>query len=57
MPDIFVPVDTARYTDYHRNLVARGVVIRSTTGYIENHRRERNNATRTSTPSTATSDR
>ena len=40
MPDIFVPVDTARYTDYHRNLVARGVVIRSTTGYIENHRQE-----------------
>ena len=40
MPDIFVPVDTARYTDYHRNLVARGIVIRSTTGYIENHRQE-----------------
>lgn len=40
MPDIFVPIDTAQYTDYHRNLVARGVVIRSTTGYIEQHRQE-----------------
>ena len=40
MPDIFVPIDTAQYTDYHRQLAARGIIIRSTTGYIENHRRE-----------------
>lgn len=40
MPDFFVPIDTTRYTDYHRNLVAQGIVIRSTTGYIEQHREE-----------------
>lgn len=40
MPDFFVPIDTTRYTDYHRDIVARGIVIRSTTGYIEKHRKE-----------------
>lgn len=40
MPDFFVPIDTTQYTDYHRNLVAKGVIIRSTTGYIERHRQE-----------------
>ena len=40
MPDFFVPIDTTRYSDYHRDLVARGVIIRSTTGYIEQHRAE-----------------
>ena len=27
MPDFFVPIDTTQYTDYHRNIVAKGVVI------------------------------
>lgn len=40
MPDFFVPIDTTQYTDYHRQLVAKGVIIRSTTGYIEKHRDE-----------------
>ena len=40
MPDFFVPIDTTLYSDYHRNLVAKGVIIRSTTGYIEKHRQE-----------------
>ncbi len=40
MPDFFVPIDTTLYTDYHRNLVAKGVVIKTTTAYIENHRKE-----------------
>lgn len=40
MPDFFVPIDTTLYTDWHRNLVAKGVIIRSTTGYIEQHRQE-----------------
>lgn len=40
MPDFFVPIDTAQYTDYHRNLVAKGVIIKATTGYIEKHRKE-----------------
>lgn len=43
MPDFFVPIDTAQYTDYHRNLVAKGVVIKATTGYIEKHRQELKN--------------
>lgn len=42
MPDYFVPIDTTQYTDYHRNLVAKGVVIKATTGYIEKHRKELN---------------
>lgn len=40
MPDFFVPIDTAQYTDYHRQLAAKGVIIKSTTGYIERHRQE-----------------
>ena len=26
MPDIFIPIDTTRYTDYHRKIVAQGIV-------------------------------
>ncbi len=40
MPDFFVPIDTAQYTDYHRNLVAKGVIIKTTMKFIENHRKE-----------------
>ena len=40
MPDYFVPIDTTLYTDYHRNLVAKGAVIKCTMQYIENHRQE-----------------
>lgn len=40
MPDYFVPIDTMQYTDYHRNLVAKGIIIKATTKYIENHRKE-----------------
>ena len=43
MPDFFVPIDTTQYTDYHRNLVAKGVVIKATTGYIEKHLKELQN--------------
>lgn len=43
MPDFFVPIDTTQYTDYHRNLVAKGVVIKATIGYIEKHRKELQN--------------
>lgn len=43
MPDFFVPIDTTQYTDYHRNLVAKGVVIKATTGYIEKYRKELQN--------------
>ena len=40
MPDFFVPIDTTLYTDYHRQLAAKGVILQSTTGYIERHRKE-----------------
>lgn len=40
MPDYFVPIDTTLYTDYHRNLAAKGVVIKFTMKFIEEHRKE-----------------
>lgn len=43
MPDFFVPIDTTRYTDYHRNLVAKGVVIKGVAKYIEKRRKELRN--------------
>lgn len=42
MPDIFIPVDTARYTDYHRNLVANGLVNRIAMNYLDRNRAEMN---------------
>ena len=38
MPDYFVPIDTTLYTDYHRNLVAKGVLMGQVTKYIEQNR-------------------
>lgn len=43
MPDFFVPIDTTQYTDYHRNIVAKGVVIKATTGFIEKNRKDLQN--------------
>ena len=40
MPDYFVPIDTTLYTDYHRNLVGKGVIIKFTMQFIEEHRKE-----------------
>lgn len=40
MPDVFIPVDTTRYTDYHRKLVAAGVVNRVAMNYMDRHRVE-----------------
>ena len=39
MPDYFVPIDTTLYSDYHRDLVAKGVVIKTTLNYIEKNRK------------------
>lgn len=38
MPDIFVPIDTARYTNLHRKLVAQGIVNKTIVQYIETNR-------------------
>jgi len=44
MPDVFIPIDTARFTDYHRRLIARGVMNRTTIQYLERNREELRNA-------------
>jgi len=38
MPDIFVPIDTMRFTDLHRKMVAHGVVNKVCVQYIDKHR-------------------
>lgn len=40
MPDYFVPIDTTRYTKFHRNLVAKGAIIRASLHYVDTHRNE-----------------
>jgi carboxyl-terminal processing protease len=35
MPDVFVPFDTTLYTDYHRNIVAKGVMNRTVVEYLK----------------------
>ena len=42
MPDVFIPVDTTRYTDYHRSLVATGLVNRVAMNYLDRNRSEMN---------------
>ncbi len=38
MPDLFVPLDTAKYTTYHRSLVAKGVMNKFIIHYLEENR-------------------
>lgn len=40
MPDRFIPIDTTRYTDYHRKLVATGLVNRVAMNYLDRNRTE-----------------
>ncbi|MDR0431009.1 MAG: PDZ domain-containing protein [Tannerellaceae bacterium] len=40
MPDIFIPIDTSRYTDYHRRLVATGLINRISMNYLDQNRKE-----------------
>jgi len=40
MPDIFIPIDTSRYTKYHRNLVAKGIINKFVLNYVEENRKE-----------------
>ena len=39
MPDCFVPLDTTLYTPYHRQLVARGMVVNGCLRYVDDHRK------------------
>ena len=40
MPDEFVPLDTLKYTRFHRELAAKGLVIQSTLRYVDSHRQQ-----------------
>lgn len=42
MPDVFVPIDTTFYSDYHRTLVSKGLVNRAAMNYLDKHREELN---------------
>lgn len=42
MPDVFIPLDTLRYTDYHRNLVAKGAMNKFVLNYVEENRKSIN---------------
>lgn len=40
MPDVFVPLDTMRYTQFHRQLAAKGLIINNSLKYIDNNRKK-----------------
>lgn len=40
MPDLFVPIDTTDYSDYYRDLVAKGILNRFSITYVDNNRKQ-----------------
>ena len=40
MPDLFVPIDTTAYSNYYRDLVAKGIINRYSITYVDNNRKE-----------------
>ena len=40
MPDEFVPLDTMRYTKFHRELSAKSIIINANLRYVDNQRKE-----------------
>ena len=40
MPDYFVPLDTTRYTPFHRQLAAKSIIIQQNLRYVDGHRKE-----------------
>jgi carboxyl-terminal processing protease len=38
MPDYFVPLDTTRYTDFHRQLAAKQVIVNANLKYMDKNR-------------------
>ena len=40
MPDEFVPLDTTKYTKFHRELSAKSILINASLRYIDNHRKQ-----------------
>ena len=39
MPDEFVPLDTLKYTKYHRQLAAKSIIINANLRYVDEHRK------------------
>ncbi len=40
MPDVYVPIDTSEYSNYYRDMVAKGIVNQYSLGYVDKHRKE-----------------
>jgi len=40
MPDLFVPIDTTAFSEYYRDLVAKGILNRFSITYVDNNRKE-----------------
>ena len=40
MPDEFVPLDTLKYTKFHRQLMVKNIIINQSLKYIDRHRKE-----------------
>ena len=40
MPDLFVPIDTTAYSDYYRDLVAKGIINRYCITYVDDNRKQ-----------------
>ncbi len=40
MPDHFVPLDTTRYTKFHRMLAAKNIILNANLRYIDSHRKD-----------------
>lgn len=40
MPDVYVPLDTTRYTRFHRELTAKGCVVQATLKFLDSHRKK-----------------
>lgn len=39
MPDEFVPLDTAKYTPFHRMLAAKNIILQQSLRYADDHRK------------------
>jgi len=39
-PDVFVPLDTTKYTRFHRELAAKSIIIQQNLRYVDNHREQ-----------------
>ena len=38
MPDVYVPMDTSMYSDYYRDVVAKGILNRFVLNYVDENR-------------------